>query len=611
MANQPESGTKTGVVIFLSACLLVLTGAVCVASLVQRDFGRVEVTNVRFKNYNGIPIRAKLLRPKEAGPDHRLPGVVYIHGYQNNRETGDAYCIEAARRGFVVLNIDAIGRGNSGLPNRPEAPDFDKTYGGKSALAYLRSLPFVRAESVGMMGHSLGAEMAYRVALADPGVRALVITGFAYTLEASQSAPKNMLMIIGKWDEYRPRMTGVRDIEREWMDTPRTKKVVAADRPQLGRTYGSFEDGTARRVVVPRAIHIQVSHSGYAVAETVEWLRQALGPPPEYSVDPEDQVWPIKEWATLLALVAGLAFLLPLGQQLLGVGGFKEIVTPLGDRYICSGGEFIKHASINGLLMWLYLPLIFCLFGIHIYIIRIDGVFPMMLLNAIVWWFVLINLIGFFIFRRWFKKRARTRDITLSDLGISYRDDGFGIDARILLKTAILAVLLFAAAYGVEHGLEALFIVDYRFIFPFASDLTWARFKLFLVYLPFFLFGFIQTGVFLHGQIRRPLRSSRTATFLIWSVYNTAALVVPLALFMLIQYVPLLTTGFIPFVGPGGMLTNFTMTLFHIIGVLALVTPISTWFYIQTGKIYLGAFLTALIVCWMLVSSQVVAPIPV
>ena len=44
------------------------------------------------------------------------PGVVYIHGYQNNRETSDAYCIEMARRGFVVLEIDALGRGNSGNP---------------------------------------------------------------------------------------------------------------------------------------------------------------------------------------------------------------------------------------------------------------------------------------------------------------------------------------------------------------------------------------------------------------------------------------------------------------------------------------------------------------
>jgi hypothetical protein len=41
------------------------------------------------------------------------------------------------------------------------------------------------------------------------------------------------------------------------------------------------------------------------------------------------------------------------------------------------------------------------------------------------------------------------------------------------------------------------------------------------------------------------------------------------------------------------------------------VVPLSTWFYQLTGRIYLGALLNALIVTWMFVSSQVVAPIPV
>jgi hypothetical protein len=86
---------------------------------------------------------------------------------------------------------------------------------------------------------------------------------------------------------------------------------------------------------------------------------------------------------------------------------------------------------------------------------------------------------------------------------------------------------------------------------------------------------------------------------------------VPLLLFLAIQYVPLFTTGFIPFVGPGGMFVNFVMNLFHIIGVLIMIVPISTWFFQLTGKIYLGAVLNAAIVTWMFTSSQVIAPIPI
>jgi len=107
------------------------------------------------------------------------------------------------------------------------------------------------------------------------------------------------------------------------------------------------------------------------------------------------------------------------------------------------------------------------------------------------------------------------------------------------------------------------------------------------------------------------MRFLELRTFFSWSLTNTLALIVPLLLFMLVQYVPLFLTGAVPFTGPGGMLANFVMSLFHIIGVLIMVTPISTWFYQLTGRIYTGALLNAALVAWMFTSSQVIAPLPV
>ena len=170
---------------------------------------------------------------------------------------------------------------------------------------------------------------------------------------------------------------------------------------------------------------------------------------------------------------------------------------------------------------------------------------------------------------------------------------------------------MFSFLYLSEHLLEKYLIVDFRFVFPFASDLTAYRAQMWLRYFPFLLVGFLLMGVFLHAQMRRPKEETWLKTFLSWSGFNILVMVIPLVLFLMIQYIPLLTSGFIPFVGPGGMLASFTMNLFHIIGVLIMVIPISTWFYQLTGKIYLGAFLNAAIVTWMFVSSQVIAPIPV
>ena len=592
-------------------CVAILIGAVVLASLVQRDFGRVEVANVIYENHNGIPVRAKLLKPVDATEENPMPGVVHIHGYQNNRETGDAYCIELARRGFVVLNIDAIGRGNSGLPNDPKDPKFDRTYGGLTSLKVLRSLPFVDPESVGMLGHSLGAEMAYQVALGDSGVNAVVISGFAYTQAASATSPKNMLMTIGKWDEYRQRMTGTKDIEKEWMSSAQTKRVIPVANAQIGVTYGDFEQGTARRVYVPRTIHFMESHDRGSIGEMLEWMKKALHPPEQLWIDSKSQTWAMKEWATLIAMFACFASLLPLGRIFLGMRFFKVLEGAPAGNYSCSVKSYLKFSAINGLLMWLYLPLIFVLFGLHVYLVRIDGVFPMMMANGVVWWFFWVNVIGFFLVRRWLRRESQRTGYTWADAGVSYREDRFGLDSGKLAKTILLALTLFAFAYFSEHLLEQIFIVDFRFLFPFASDLTLERAGLCLRYFPFILIGFVFMGVFLHGQLRRPAKNSRLATWISWSSWNLVAMVTPVILFLMVQYAPLFTIGFIPLVGPGGMFVAFIHGLFHIVGVLIIVVPLSTWFYQLTGKIYLGALLNALIVTWMFVSSQVVAPIPV
>ncbi len=200
----------------------------------------------------------------------------------------------------------------------------------------------------------------------------------------------------------------------------------------------------------------------------------------------------------------------------------------ISDAYVCTRKEFRKHVTINGILIWLYLPLIFVLFGLHVYVIKIDKAFPMMMVNGTVWWFVWINVIGFFILRRW----RRKKDVSWYDLGISYFKDRFGLDWSLIGKTALLALILFGFAYLTEHLLEAVFIVDYRFIFPFASDLTPYRLAMWLLYFPFLLIGFIQMGFFLHGQIRLSKKNTWFKTYLSWSVANTLTMIIPVILFM-------------------------------------------------------------------------------
>ena len=606
---DPSRPNKAPFVFIL--CLVIMVGASLAAWLTQTDLGRIEVSNVNFKNFNSIPIRAKLFRPVSVTSTHPAPGVVYIHGYQNNRETGDAYSLELARRGFVVLNIDAIGRGNSGKPGDPRASDFDTTYGGTTSIQYLRSLPFVKPDSVGILGHSLGAEMAYAVSLNDPTINALVLTGFAYTLKASQTHPKNMLMIIGKWDEFRQRMTGTRNIEKEWMRSERTKQVFPVENPKFGVTYGDFSQGTARRVFLPRITHVQESHHNASIAETMEWMKEALRPEERFWIDKNRQIWVIKEVSTLIAMLACFSSILPLGLMLLRMNFFRSIRGTSSKVYVCSLKSYFKIVTINGILLWLYLPLILMLFGLHKYVVPIDRLFPMMMVNGIVWWFLWVNILGFLIFRRWHKRRQASVGLNAFYLDVSHQEDRFIPVISKIFKTVVLGVILFGFMVVSEYIIEQILIVDFRFIWPFASDLTLYRAWMFLLYFPFLLVCFILSGIFLHQLLRLPEKDTWQKTFLHWSFWNLFALVGPLVLFLLVQYIPLFATGWLPFEGPGGLFVVFIINLFHTLALLAITSIISTFFFLLTGKVYLGAFVNAAMVTWIFASSQVIAPIPV
>ena len=592
-------------------CLLVMFAAAVLASQAQTNFGRVEVTNVFYENASGISIRAKLFRPVLATEDAPAPGIVYIHGYQNNRETSDAYSIELARRGFVVLNVDAIGRGNSGEPLPLDDPEFDDTFGGLASLDYLENLPFVNPDAVGMMGHSIGGEIAYQIGLKREDVKALVISGTAYTEEATPSRPANMLMIFGKYDEYRQRMTGVKNFEKYWMDSPQTRAAIMEDDPEFSVTYGDFEQGTARRVFMPKITHIQESHNKAAIAEAVVWMREALDPAVGQWVLPENQIWQIKEWATLIAMIACIAALFPLGWMLMQTSLFSPLLNPVRDDFAIPRYDLRRGAVVNGILMLLYLPLILVIFGFHVYVTPIDKVFPMMIANGIVFWFFVSNLIGFFIVLRWYRRQHYEVGMDLIDLGVSDQGDKIWLRKNNFVRAALLALLLFGFAYYCDYLLEKLFLVDFRFIFPFASDLTPYRAKMFLLYLPFILLGFIFMGVFLYGRMRRPIGTTWAKTLSSWSVSAILVMTVPLLIQLAAQYVPDFTMGVIPIVGPSSALVGFIINLVQIILILLMVLPLSTWFFQLTGNIYVGAFLNALLVTWMFASSQVIAPIPV
>jgi dipeptidyl aminopeptidase/acylaminoacyl peptidase len=91
-------------------------------------------------------------------------------GFRPFRQLADAL----GRRGIAVLRMDDRGTGSSGGTFKGStSADFAEDV--RAGLAYLRTRPEIRADRLGVMGHSEGALIAPMVAEKEPTLRAIVL----------------------------------------------------------------------------------------------------------------------------------------------------------------------------------------------------------------------------------------------------------------------------------------------------------------------------------------------------------------------------------------------------------------------------------------------------
>jgi hypothetical protein len=129
------------------------------------------------------------------------------------------------------------------------------------------------------------------------------------------------------------------------------------------------------------------------------------------------------------------------------------------------------------------------------------------------------------------------------------------------------------------------------------------QFRIFLSYLiPFFIY-FVILGLVLNGQLR-PTRKGKEMSLGSEMVINVALLVVGFIGLLAYQYIPLLTGGTLS-IGTTSDNILFTIMAFQLLAMFTMVALVYTYFFRKTAHIYTGALLSALLVTWILVASQV------
>ena len=577
--------------------LIAVAGAVF-ARMVETDFGRLAVTSVHVRSGGGT-LSGKLYQPANPPADRRFPAVLALHGYQNDKETQDAFALELARRGIVVLALDLVGHGGSDSPAAfVGAPD--PTRGGNAGYRFLKTLPIVRADRIGVIGHSLGAMSALAVAAANPDHRAVN----SQCGPAGTPALHNLLLTQARYEEFRFFREGQGRVEPLVTNPRRLKAFGLADRVDWNTTYGRFDDGSARRVALVDTVHPGVTHHHAAVAETVSWMQAALQPVPTDGTPlaPGDQRYMWKEWATLTALFAALASVLPLASLCFSIPLFAGVVHERATGPTTTGARWWRLALLNAVIAGLTYPPLTQLGGLTDQVSTRLPFFRLPVGNGVMAWFVANAIIEVILLAWWLRTTGRRSGTTLGALGLA-------TSGRSLAVTLLLASALFGWLYVVEGAAEHALGIEFRFWWPMMRQFSAERFAQFWLYLPTALAFFtLNGGVLLFGQARQEEKSTPIRTQLAWWAKNSVFGLLGLACVWAVQYVPYVFLGTPPgfeAIGLPQFGELWPLMLFAYIPLFALLTFLLTWCYRRTNRVYLGALLVAAIATWFTAAGSV------
>jgi dienelactone hydrolase len=574
--------------IALIVALILILGGGLLAHFIQTS-GGVAVRDLRLMGVDSRLMSALLYVPKGATKATPAPGIVAMPGLLNSRELQDGFAIEFARRGYVVLALDMLGHGYS-EPATSTGNFFGSGIGGKPALEYLRSLDFVDKENIGFEGHSMGSAGLVTTAFANPNAyRSIVIEGWstgAFCPPGTPTFPRNLLVVFDKYDEFSKLNWGTPIA----MDAPKGDKMKAVfgttEPVEVGKLYGSIEQGTARKLLMPNMDHPALHWSTEAIGDAVAWMQATLKGGKD--IPPSNQIWRWKEIGTLIALIGMVLFLLAIGSYLLKTNYFKGLnEAPAPAKPVKGWGWWI------GALITILLPIIVYLWAwsFNKDMSKNSWLFPQAVTTHIMVWAVTVAVISLILLLLWHFFANKKK-------GGSFAAYGFTWKGKLQLgkvgKSFLLALIAVFAAYLTLAFSAWAFTTDYR-IWVFAiKPMSVFQFGIFLGYLIPFAFYFVIIGMVIHGELRR--NSGAWAQ----TVVNILLLIGGYILFFLFQYIPL-------FSGKTMLIADAhlpTIVLFQFIPMFIIVGLVSTYFYRKTGHIFVGSFINAMVVTWTIVASQ-------
>ena len=656
--------------VLIAAVFLCMT----LADYIQRDGGAVTVTEGVLESDAGrIPY--KLYTPVSATGATPAPGVLLLHGYQNDHETCAAYAIELARRGAVVLAIDEYGHGTAeagmlerGYVNHKvtvnygEDSEADGTYvaiggqlryrvlmnfsnlsffdahystdadgnrikdssmGGIAAYAVLADMPNVDNTRLAVSGHSMGTWASWTVAAAySESVNAdgLSIAPRAVVLQCGELFRdsvydtaaihfNNVLLLQAKYDEF----SYFRDYQLNVTDDLlrsdlRTEFLgCTAEEAAWNTTYGTMADASARRIQLLETNHRLATHNGSGLTAAMDWLGEAL--PLNTTLASSSHTAMGKELLVLAAMLCAAAAMLPLMELLLTTPFFRKAAQPLPPAdTIKKTGAWWRAAVITILIAGLSYPFMTQL-G-HGLLPLPENIFRMTVGNGFLSWYGLLILVmlGTTLVSQLSAKK-KGRRLSLYSMGLGAADSPQRLGWGLLGRSALLTLCMVGLMYLLTVICQALFHLDFRFIWPFFKGFTLERLGQFAVYLPIFALFYIlnNSKIFAGMRTQGTYKAGARGFLSCWWRY-ALIMVGGILLVILLEYIP-----FFAGIGPGADVLFSSTFGGPFMSLLILFAPqvvlfslLGTYIYRRTGNVYGSALVMACLACWIVTGGSAI-----
>lgn len=607
---------------FLFTCFFIILTCSLIASLIQSDFGRVEVNSVKLSTQKGQHLVFDLYKPNLATKENKLPFIVVVPGFQRSKEALSNIAIELSRRGMVIALIDPYAQGLSSS-SRSKRSATTEGYGMFYLVEQAHSgnfLNYIDTSKIASTGHSMGGNAAIRganyfgkeaIKNNEPSkLHSVFVSGYVLTLQDKvlKDIRSNVGVSYALYDEgaFRNELSGW-DASNMKI-APESLRVINwginkgkknLKEVELGRYYGSLADSNLRVIHNEELIHPFQPYNNIATANQIEYFEEVFNL--NSSMSSSNQIWQWKELMTLISMITAMVMLIPLSRFLLSLKIFKSLVKKIPDA-------LPKQTRNSKVVFWLifFLGASIACFS---YIPMVDAAksifqaaasremtwfYPQRMNNSVMLWASFNGLVGLLLFTLSYQLFGKKHGVSSSSWGLE-------ANTNYIIKTLALSILVFSIYYIFLFLIYSIFHVDYRFWFMGVRIFQPEMLLVLAMYAPLFFIFFFSNSLRVNGAMRIEGQQE-------WKSMLIAGIANSLGLFLIIfiQYVTFARTGTV-FWTTNWLSVNL---LFAIVPMMFILPYFNRYFFYMTGRVYLGPMVTTLVFI-MILSTNTVVYLPI